>query len=211
MPIISADFSADIISSMNYTFHNRDVVLEFSGNSGLATVLATNGPEAVRRVREIFGHMREETVRAGLTGEFLVQFKVAFGYRLALFHSIERVSRRIRTPQSYEQARYLDRYIVASLAQATGKPEFLSRPELAEELESLRKAAVVAREVAGILQFVDWDIAIGNYLELNSKAGHKSRVVRTRTAKPAGASRKQLAKREATSSRRLRRHVRKEV
>jgi hypothetical protein len=82
---------------------------------------------------------------------------------------------------------------------------------LVEELESLRKAAVVAREVAGILQFVDWDIAIGNYLELNSKAGHKSRVVRTRTAKPAGTNRKQLAKREATSSRRLRRTPRKEA
>lgn len=190
---------------MSYTFHNRDVVLEFSGNTGLATVLASSGPDALHRVQEIFGHMREETVRPGLTGEYLVQFKVALNYRLPLFHSIERAVRRIRTAQAYEQARYLDRYIIASLVHYGGKSDFLIRAEISDELESLRKAAVVAREVAGILQFVDWDIAIANYLELNSKTGHKSRVVRTKPTRSTGSGRKAVARREATASKRLRR------
>ena len=43
---------------------------------------------------------------------------------------------------------------------------------------SLRKAAVVAREVFNVIGFIDYDIAIYNYLELNSKEGYQSRVVR---------------------------------
>lgn len=189
---------------MAYTFHNRDVVLEFSGNCGQATVLAASGGDALRRVQEIFGHMRDETVRPGLTGEYLVSFRVALNYRMQNFHTIERALRRARTPQAYASARYLERYIVASLAQVTKRPEFLTELDLPEEIESLRKAAIVAREVAGVLQFVDWDIVIANYLELNSKTGHKSRVVRTKPPKASGSGRK-MAGREASSSKRLKR------
>lgn len=193
---------------MAYTFHNRDVVLEFSGNTGLATVLAQSGGDALRRVREIFGHMRDETVRPGLSGEYLVGFRVALNYRLQLVHAIDRAVRRIKSPEAYSRARYLDRYIVASLAQSTKRPDFLQLLNLADELESLRKAAIVAREVAGVLQFVDWDIVIANYLELNSKAGHKSRVVRTKPAKVGGSGRKVAVRREATGSKRLKRLAR---
>ena len=188
---------------MAYIFHNRDIVLEFSGNCGSATVSAESEVGALRRVREIFGHTREVSVQPRLPGEYLIQFKVAYTYRLATLHTVERVVRRIRTAHAYEQARYLDRYIVASLALSTGKTNSPASDCKSDDLETLRKAAVVAREVAGILQFVDWDIAIANYLELNSKTGHKSRVIRTRVPKPSTS--KRLVARNAAGARRIRR------
>lgn len=192
---------------MAYTFHNRDIVLEFSGNCGSATVAAASEVEALRRVREIFGHTREVSVQPRLPGEYLIQFKVAYTYRLALLHTVERVVRRIRTVHAFEQARYLDRYIVASLALSAGKTNSPANNCTSDDLETLRRAAVVAREVAGILQFVDWDIVIANYLELNSKTGHKSRVIRTRVPRPSTS--KQLAAHNAASGRRPRRAGRK--
>lgn len=192
---------------MAYTFHNRDIVLEFSGNCGTATVPASSEPEALRRVREIFGHTRDELVQPRQPGEYLVQFRVSYGYRLPLLHTVERVVKRVRTANAYLQAHYLDRYIVASLALSLGRTNSPASSCSAEDLDSLRRAAVVAREVAGILQFVDWDIVIANYLELNSKTGHKSRVIRTRIPRPSAS--KRLAAKTAASGRRNRRIGRK--
>jgi hypothetical protein len=97
---------------------------------------------------------------------------------MPLLKTVERASRLKRSQDSYKRGRYVDRYVVASICQQTGIPEWLAATDLKEEISDLRRAAVVAREVANVMGFVDWDIAIHNFLELNSKPGHRSRVVR---------------------------------
>jgi hypothetical protein len=108
----------------------------------------------------------------------LITFRVALNYRLSLIHIIDRAVKLIRTPDAYGRARFIERYVIASLCQYTGRPAWLNSEELPEEVRTLRKTAVVAREVASVMRFLDWDICIANFLELNSKPGHKSRVVR---------------------------------
>jgi len=68
--------------------------------------------------------------------------------------------------------------MVATVFMETGQPDYLADTDIKKEISSMRKAAVVAREVPNIVKFIDYDIAIYNYLELNSKEGFHSRVVR---------------------------------
>jgi hypothetical protein len=96
--------------------------------------------------------------------------------------------------ESYQDGRYVDRYAVATVYMETGRPDFLSDLDIKDEISTLRKAAVVAREVNNVVAFIDYDIAIYNYLELNSKEGYHSKVYRkpkslsdsTSINKPAG-------------------------
>ena len=163
---------------MIYSFKYRDAVIELKGNRGRAVIQAADPIQAMTRARELFPHLRDETVRARPNGEYVVRFKVAFNYRMPLLKTVERASRLKRSQDSYKRGRYVDRYVVASICQLTGSPEWLAATDLKEEISDLRRAAVVAREVANVMGFVDWDIAIHNFLELNSKPGHRSRVVR---------------------------------
>ena len=163
---------------MIYTFKYRDAVIEFKGNRARAVIQAADPIQALTRVRELFPHLRDETVKARSAGEYVVRFKVSFNYRKSLLKTVERASRLKRSLDSYNRGRYLDRYVVASLCLLTGAPEWLAAMNLKPEISDLRRAAVVAREVPNVMGFVDWDIAIHNFLELNSKPGHRSRVVR---------------------------------
>jgi len=92
--------------------------------------------------------------------------------------AVKKAIKLLRTIEHYEDGRYLDRYIVASIFLETGKPLYLADKDIRCEVSEMRKAAVVSREVANITSFIDWDICIYNYLELNSKEGYQSRVVR---------------------------------
>ncbi len=155
--------------------------MRFSRNRGRAEIVTGSPQDAVRLTRELFSHIRDISVKSR-QGQYVVSFKVSLDYRLALVRTVERAVRMLRTPEQYSRARYIDRYIVAVIASETGKPDWLVGPGLKEEISLLRKASVVAREVVNVMRFVDWDIVIYNYLELNSKVGHRSRVVRTVSA-----------------------------
>jgi hypothetical protein len=164
---------------MIYTFHHRKgAELRFSQNRGRAAIAAKSPEEAVLLTRELFCHIRDVSVKSRL-GVYVVSFKVALDYRMSLLKTVERAMRILRTQEQYSRARYIDRYLVAVIALETGKPEFLAGTNLKEEVSALRKAAVVAREVTNVMRFVDWDIVLYNYLELNFRQGHRSRVVRT--------------------------------
>lgn len=163
---------------MIYSFKYRDAVIELKGNRGRAVIKAADPIQAMTRARELFPHLRDETIRSRPEGEYIVRFKVAFNYRMPLLKTVERASRLKRSQDSYSRGRYVDRYVVASICQQTGLPVWLAATDLKQEISDLRRAAVVAREVANVMGFVDWDIAIHNFLELNSKPGHRSRVVR---------------------------------
>lgn len=164
---------------MLYTFHHRDAVLEFAGNRGSVLILASSGADALERAQAVFGYMRDTTVSPRLSGEFLVQFKVRLNYRLPLLKSIESALKRLSSYELYSQARYLDRYIVALISQLTGEPKYLASLNLDEELGALRSNAVIAREVSTAMRFVDWDIAIYNFIELNTRTGHTTSVRRS--------------------------------
>ncbi len=168
---------------MIYTFHYQTAVLEFVKNRGRAIVTAPNAQEALRRTRELFSPIRDEAVRGRKANEYVVDFKVGFGYRVALLRTVERALKLLKTPEQYAGGRCLDRYIVASICKATGKPGWLAEQNVKEEIRALRRSAVVGREVQNVMRFIDWDIVIHNYLELNSRRGHRSRVVR-KTAAP---------------------------
>ncbi len=160
--------------------------MEFVNNRGRIFLEADSPAEALHLARDVFRHIREENVQALGGDQYLVTFRVSLNYRLSLIHVIDRAVRLIRSAEAYERARYIERYIIASACQQTGKPVWLNSETLGDEISQLRKAAVVAREVASVMRFLDWDICIANYLELNSKPGHQSRVVRKprRTATP---------------------------
>ncbi len=163
---------------MIYSFKYPDAVIELKGNQGRAVIRAKDPIQAMTRARELFPHLRDESVRTRSGEEYVVRFKVAFEYRMSLLKTVERASRLKRSVDSYNRGRYVDRYVVASLCLLTGVPEWLAATNLKEEISDLRRAAVVAREVPNVMGFVDWDIAIHNFIELNSKPGHRSRVVR---------------------------------
>jgi len=163
---------------MLYRVNNSEGVLEFVKNRCRAFLEASDAAVALRATRDLFDHVREENIQHLGGNQYLVSFKVAFEYRLSLLRSVEKAIKLLRSRDLYSEGRYIDRYIVATMHLETGKPEFLSSINIVEEITSLRKAAVVAREVHNVMTFVDWDICIYNYLELNDKEGYKSRVVR---------------------------------
>ncbi|MBD3402450.1 hypothetical protein GF420_06120 [candidate division GN15 bacterium] len=166
---------------MVYKFSYPDGVMEFAQNHGRAVVEAADADAAVEKLRGMFASIREESVASIGEDQFLVTFKVSLDYRLNLVRQVEKSLRYVRDFNTYRTSRYLDRYILAHLFKETGRPGWLDEIEdIKREISQLRKAAVVARELAKIEHFVDWDIAIYNFIELNTKEGHRSRVVRHR-------------------------------
>ncbi|MBU0982968.1 MAG: hypothetical protein KKA42_03795 [candidate division Zixibacteria bacterium] len=163
---------------MRYKVNYSDAILEFKKNHGRAFLEAADPQAALRATRDLFSHTRDERVETLGDNQYLVMFSISLDYRLPLLHAVEKAVKLLRSNDMYQLGRYLDRYIVATVCMETGKPEFLNEIDVAAEVSSLRKAAVVAREVPNVMRFIDWDIAIYNYLELNSKQGFKSRVVR---------------------------------
>lgn len=163
---------------MLYRVNNAEGVLEFVKNRGRAFLEAQDPSGALRTTRDLFDHIREENVQHLGGNQYLVSFKVSLDYRLPLLRTVEKAIKLLRSMDLYNDGRYIDRYIVATVHLETGKPEFLAGINIVEEIASLRKAAVVAREIHNVMTFIDWDICIYNYLELNNKQGYKSRVVR---------------------------------
>ncbi|MEW6051504.1 MAG: hypothetical protein AB1644_10640 [Candidatus Zixiibacteriota bacterium] len=163
---------------MVYTFHFKGAELKFTGNLGWALVIAPDPESAVVRLQELFRPIRDVKIRVRGEHLYRLRFKVALNFRPALLRSVQRAVRLLRNQQLYERGRYIDRYIIASIFRETGTPGWLQCENLVEEIRALRRAAVVAREVSNIMRFVDWDIAIHNHIEINSKPGHRSRVVR---------------------------------
>lgn len=152
--------------------------MEFAKNRGRTYLEAAGPKQAVAAARELFRHTREERIKSLGSGQYLVTFKVALDYKLKLVRSVEKAVKLLRAPDSYAEGRYIDRYVVATVFMETGEPDFLADTDIRAEISSLRKASVVSREVPNVVSFIDYDIAIYNYLELNSKEGFQSRVVR---------------------------------
>jgi len=171
---------------MIYKLNFNEGVVEFSQNNGRAFLEAAGPKEAFSAARGLFEHTREERIKSLGSGQYLVTFKVSLDYRLPLVRSIEKALKLLRSPELYQDGRYIDRYAVATVYMETGHPDYLSDLDIKSEISTLRKAAVVAREVNNVVAFIDYDIAIYNYLELNSKEGYHSRVVRK--PKSAGSS-----------------------
>jgi hypothetical protein len=163
---------------MIYKFKSAGIRLEFCRNCGRALLAAAGQVAALTRVRDLFRFTREETITELGDGQFKVDFRVALDFRLPLLRSIERTVKLVSSADLYTKARYIDQYVVAAIARETGKPEWIPADDLRKELSALRKAAVVAREVPNLTRFVDWDICIYNYIELNSREGFRARVVR---------------------------------
>lgn len=163
---------------MLYRVNYSEGVLEFVKNRCRAFLEAEDQAEALKATRDLFDHVREENIQHLGGNQYLVSFKVSLDYRLPLLRSVEKAMKLLRSMDLYNDGRYIDRYIVATVHLETGKPEFLAGINIIEEIGSLRKAAVVAREIHNVMTFVDWDICIYNYLELNNKQGYQSRVVR---------------------------------
>jgi len=163
---------------MIYKFKSAGIRLEFNHNCGRAYLAAAGEIAALTMVRALFKSTREETITELGDGQFQVDFRVALDFRLPLLRSIERTVKLVSSADLYTRARYIDQYILATLARATGKPEWIPTDDLRREISALRKAAVVAREVPNLTRFVDWDICIYNYIELNSREGFRARVLR---------------------------------
>lgn len=163
---------------MIYTFRFTGAELKFAGNRGRALITAPSEKAALARLHELFRPVRDLEIRLRGEHTYRIKFRVALGYRPALLRSVQRAVKLLRTVELYKRGRFIDRYIVASICRETDKPTWLAVTNLTDEIRALRKAAVVAREVTNVMRFVDWDIAIHNHIEINSKPGHRSRVVR---------------------------------
>jgi hypothetical protein len=163
---------------MIYKLNFSEGVIEFVKNHGRAFLEADSPKQAITAARELFEHQREGRVQSLGSGQYVVNFKVALDYKLQLVRQVEKTIRMIRQMRNYTEARYLDRYIMATIFMETGEPDFLDELDIRDEISNLRKAAVVAREVTNVVSFIDYDIAIYNYLELNTKPGFRSRVIR---------------------------------
>jgi len=163
---------------MIYKINFSEGVVEFVKNRGRAFLEAGGPKQAVAAARELFRHTRDERIKSLGSGQYLVTFKVALDYKLHLVRSVEKAVKLLRAPDLYADGRYVDRYFVAIMFMETGEPGFLADTDIRAEISSLRKAAVVSREVPNVVSFIDYDIAIYNFLELNSKEGYQSRVVR---------------------------------
>ncbi|MCX6834296.1 MAG: hypothetical protein NTW07_04050 [candidate division Zixibacteria bacterium] len=169
---------------MIYKLNFNEGVIEFSQNNGRAFLEAPGPREALSAARGLFEHTREERIKSLGNGQYLVTFKVSLDYRLPLVRNVEKALKLFRSLVSYQDGRYLDRYAVATVFMETGHPDYLSDLDIKAEISALRKAAVVAREVNNVVAFIDYDIAIYNYLELNSKEGYHSKVMRKPKAAP---------------------------
>ena len=167
---------------MVYKFTYTEAVLEFVKNQGRAYLEAPSPQAALNSVRELFDEIRDEKVESLGSNQYLVNFKVSLDYRLPMLRLVQRAVKILRDRKVYESARYLDRYILAILANECGAPKWLLNRDITilEEISTLRRAAIVAREIGNVREFVDWDIVIHNYIELNSKEGHRSRVFRNK-------------------------------
>lgn len=163
---------------MVYKVKFREGLIRFFRNSGWTEVQADSGKEAEKKTRRMFGYVRNIKTKAVRSGLYRVDFDVSLDYNLSGLRAIELALRIIKRRQDYETARCLDRYIVLTICGATGQPQWLPVADIDEESNLLRMAAVSAREIANPADFVDIDIAIFNHLELNSKEGFKSRVIR---------------------------------
>ena len=139
---------------------------------------AADAADALEKTRELFPQTRDEDVSFLGSDQYLVSFKVDFQYRRGLLKEVVKSVRYLSDEKLYREARYIDRYILAHVRSQTGRPKWLQIDDVKKEIRSLRRAAVVAREIPNIVDFIDWDICIYNYIELNSKEGHRSRVVR---------------------------------
>jgi hypothetical protein len=165
---------------MIYKLNYAEAVLEFVKNRGRAFIEADSAAAAIDKTRELFEYVRDPVAEEVGDRQYLVNFRVALDYRPALLRQIEKSLRLLRDMRLYQGARSIDRYLVACIFRETGVPGYLVDLEnLREEISAQRKASVVAREVANILRFVEWDICIQNYIEINFKEGHRSRVFRT--------------------------------
>jgi len=163
---------------MIYKLNFNEGVVEFCQNRGRA-FLEANGPaEALSTARGLFEHTRDERIKSLGNNQYLVTFKVSLDYRRPLVRGIEKALKLLRTLEQYQDGRYIDRYVVATVYMEMGRPDFLSRLDIKDEISALRKAAVVAREVNNVVAFIDYDIAIYNFIELNDKEGYHSRVIR---------------------------------
>jgi len=161
-----------------YKVNFNEGVVEFAKNRGRAFLEASEPAEALRIAGLLFEHMRDPKVQSLSDNQYLVTFKAALDYRMPLVKVVEKAVRMLKTETQYNKGRFLDRYCVANVYLETGKPEFLSGLNIKNEISSLRRAAVVAREVPNVMAFIDYDICIHNYIELNNKDGYRSRVVR---------------------------------
>lgn len=170
---------------MIYKVKYAEGVIRFFRNNGWTELSAGSEEEAEKKTRRMFGHIRNIKFEETGPGWYRIAFDVALDYNLALLRTIELALRVIKRRQDFDTARWLDRYIVVSIWGVTGQPNWYSAGDLDEELNQLRMAAVSAREIGNPADFVDIDIAIFNHLELNSKEGFKSRVIRKKTARPA--------------------------
>lgn len=169
---------------MVYSFQYRDAEFKFLENRGRAKLKAPNPENAIQRTRELFPYTRDESVRSRGQGLYIVSFKVSFRYRRPLLRTIKRAIKLSSTLSLYRRARYIDRYIVATACSVTGHPDWLTASNLREEIRAVRKASLIAHEVPHVMAFMDLDIAIYNYLELNPPraAAHRSRVRRVAVA-----------------------------
>lgn len=167
---------------MIYRVSVKDIAFEFSKNAGQAVVDAADPQEAVSLVRRAFEPIREWHIEPADDDRFRVRFKVNADFRLSQLRRIVRAVRQVTSAEAYRQAPFLDRYILATIKLETRRPKWLKLPSPKEEVRAMRKAAVVSREINNTSHFLNWDICIYNYIELNFKEGHQSRVVRTPSA-----------------------------
>jgi len=163
---------------MLYRVKYHEGVIEFVKNKGQTFLKASSPEDALKATRDLFDHTREEHIQKISDSQFLVNFKVSLDYHLPLLKSIEKVIKHLRSNKLYNEGRYIDRYIIATIFLETNKPEYLNNLDITREIADLRKAAVVSREVSNVMGFVDYDICIYNYLELNQKEGYTSRIIR---------------------------------
>ena len=163
---------------MIYKVTYNDTVFEFVENQGRAFLEAEDPADALDKTQEYFAHIREEKVTTLSADQYLVTFKIDFQYHRNAIKAIRKTVRYVSNLELYREASHIDRYILAHIRKQTGKPEWLKIDDFKHEIRTLRKEAVIAREVSNVMDFIDLDICIYNFIELNSKEGHRSRVVR---------------------------------
>ena len=163
---------------MVYKVAYNESVVEFVRNQGRIFLEASSVADARAAARGVFEAMRDESVRELGIGQYLITFKVDLHYKRQTVKQVERAVKLLKTMFKYERARYIERYIVANVFAETGSPDYLKKRDITHEITSMRDASVVAREVNNLAAFIDLDIAIYNYIEVDCKPGHRSRVVR---------------------------------
>lgn len=166
---------------MIYTFKYNDATLEFVGNKGKAIVKASDEANAIITARRLFAFMRDEVASLDeneQNGQYEVRFKVSLDYQQSILRRIDRVINMIRGHQDYSNARPLERYLIVSMKLHCGNPTWLEVTDPIEEARKQRQDAVVSRDLRNISEFLDWDICLHNYIELNSRHRHRSHSIR---------------------------------